>query len=175
MVSHRSGETEDTFIADLVVGLCTGQVKLNPSQSNHCVHFQQLPWSWNKNIFPSLVRSVVSVLPLRNSSTRMEISAISYSTLCRWRLWWHFPLLSLISVLHAHSVSYRGMLSFINMMHNSLPQVKVNCSFPDSNATACQIRRLVFLLLNSKGENWGLSHVFFSFMCHLNQIKTYTM
>ena len=24
MVSHRSGETEDTFIADLVVGLCTG-------------------------------------------------------------------------------------------------------------------------------------------------------
>jgi len=24
MVSHRSGETEDNFIADLVVGLCTG-------------------------------------------------------------------------------------------------------------------------------------------------------
>jgi enolase len=29
MVSHRSGETEDTFIADLVVGLGTGQVCLN--------------------------------------------------------------------------------------------------------------------------------------------------
>ena len=27
MVSHRSGETEDTFIADLVVGLCTGEVR----------------------------------------------------------------------------------------------------------------------------------------------------
>merc|ERR1712168_76206 len=27
MVSHRSGETEDTFIADLVVGLCAGQIK----------------------------------------------------------------------------------------------------------------------------------------------------
>nr|CAH7721412.1 unnamed protein product [Callosobruchus chinensis] len=27
MVSHRSGETEDTFIADLVVGLGTGQIK----------------------------------------------------------------------------------------------------------------------------------------------------
>ncbi|NXD60215.1 ENOB enolase, partial [Corvus moneduloides] len=26
MVSHRSGETEDTFISDLVVGLCAGQV-----------------------------------------------------------------------------------------------------------------------------------------------------
>jgi enolase len=28
MVSHRSGETEDTFIADLVVGLGTGQVRI---------------------------------------------------------------------------------------------------------------------------------------------------
>lgn len=28
MVSHRSGETEDTFIADLVVGLSTGQVRI---------------------------------------------------------------------------------------------------------------------------------------------------
>ena len=27
MVSHRSGETEDTFIAELVVGLVTGQIK----------------------------------------------------------------------------------------------------------------------------------------------------
>jgi enolase len=25
-VSHRSGETEDTFIADLIVGIGTGQV-----------------------------------------------------------------------------------------------------------------------------------------------------
>ena len=30
MVSHRSGETEDTFIADLVVGLGTGQVRARP-------------------------------------------------------------------------------------------------------------------------------------------------
>jgi len=30
MVSHRSGETEDTTIADLVVGLCTGQVGHKP-------------------------------------------------------------------------------------------------------------------------------------------------
>ncbi|MBT5924481.1 phosphopyruvate hydratase, partial [Candidatus Woesearchaeota archaeon] len=27
MVSHRSGETEDTFIADLAVGLGCGQIK----------------------------------------------------------------------------------------------------------------------------------------------------
>ena len=30
MVSHRSGETEDAFIADLVVGLSTGQVRTIP-------------------------------------------------------------------------------------------------------------------------------------------------
>ncbi len=27
MTSHRSGETEDTFIADLCVGLDTGEIK----------------------------------------------------------------------------------------------------------------------------------------------------
>ena len=27
MASHRSGETEDSFIADLAVGLATGQIK----------------------------------------------------------------------------------------------------------------------------------------------------
>ena len=27
MTSHRSGETEDAFIADLAVGLGTGQIK----------------------------------------------------------------------------------------------------------------------------------------------------
>ena len=27
MTSHRSGETEDDYIADLAVGLCTGEIK----------------------------------------------------------------------------------------------------------------------------------------------------
>ncbi|KAM7326019.1 hypothetical protein ACRRTK_014497 [Alexandromys fortis] len=30
MVSHRFGKTEDTFVADLVVGLCTRQIKRCP-------------------------------------------------------------------------------------------------------------------------------------------------
>lgn len=39
MVSHRSGETEDTFIADLVVGLCTGQVNSdNESMKHKCTN-----------------------------------------------------------------------------------------------------------------------------------------
>ena len=29
MVSHRSGETEDNFIADLAVGLASGQVRVH--------------------------------------------------------------------------------------------------------------------------------------------------
>lgn len=29
MTSHRSGETEDNYIADLAVGLCTGQIKVS--------------------------------------------------------------------------------------------------------------------------------------------------
>jgi enolase len=43
MVSHRSGETEDTFIADLVVGLATGQIKTGaPCRSERCAKYNQL-------------------------------------------------------------------------------------------------------------------------------------
>jgi len=43
MVSHRSGETEDTFIADLVVGLETGQIKTGaPCRSERVAKYNQL-------------------------------------------------------------------------------------------------------------------------------------
>uniref|UniRef100_A0A8D0HGM6 phosphopyruvate hydratase n=1 Tax=Sphenodon punctatus TaxID=8508 RepID=A0A8D0HGM6_SPHPU len=42
MVSHRSGETEDTFIADLVVGLCTGQIKTGAPRSERLAKYNQL-------------------------------------------------------------------------------------------------------------------------------------
>jgi len=43
MVSHRSGETEDTFIADLVVGLKTGEIKTGaPCRSERLAKYNQL-------------------------------------------------------------------------------------------------------------------------------------
>jgi enolase len=43
MVSHRSGETEDTFIADLVVGLKSGQIKTGaPCRSERNAKYNQL-------------------------------------------------------------------------------------------------------------------------------------
>ncbi|KAI3634552.1 hypothetical protein MIR68_007463 [Amoeboaphelidium protococcarum] len=43
MVSHRSGETEDTFIADLVVGLGVGQIKTGaPCRSERLAKYNQL-------------------------------------------------------------------------------------------------------------------------------------
>lgn len=43
MVSHRSGETEDTFIADLVVGLGVGQIKTGaPCRSERVAKMNQL-------------------------------------------------------------------------------------------------------------------------------------
>jgi enolase len=59
MVSHRSGETEDTFIADLVVGLGTGQIKTGaPCRSERLAKYNQLLrieedlggtlWEWEK-------------------------------------------------------------------------------------------------------------------------------
>merc|ERR1711957_324058 len=43
MTSHRSGETEDTTIADLAVGLCTGQIKTGaPCRSDRNAKYNQL-------------------------------------------------------------------------------------------------------------------------------------
>lgn len=43
MVSHRSGESEDDFIADLVVGLNAGQIKSGaPCRSERTAKYNQL-------------------------------------------------------------------------------------------------------------------------------------
>lgn len=43
VVSHRSGETSDSFIADLSVGLCTGQIKTGaPCRSDRNAKYNQL-------------------------------------------------------------------------------------------------------------------------------------
>lgn len=43
MVSHRSGETADTFIADLVVGLGAGQIKSGaPCRSERVAKYNRL-------------------------------------------------------------------------------------------------------------------------------------
>ncbi len=42
-MSHRSGETEDSFIADLVVGLGTGEIKTGaPCRSERLAKYNQL-------------------------------------------------------------------------------------------------------------------------------------
>lgn len=43
MTSHRSGETEDHYIADLAVGLCSGQIKTGaPCRSERLAKYNQL-------------------------------------------------------------------------------------------------------------------------------------
>ena len=43
MTSHRSGETEDAYIADLAVGLCTGQIKTGaPCRGERTAKYNQL-------------------------------------------------------------------------------------------------------------------------------------
>ena len=43
MVSHRSGETEDSTIADLVVGIAAGQIKTGaPCRSERLAKYNQL-------------------------------------------------------------------------------------------------------------------------------------
>jgi len=43
VISHRSGETEDTFIADLAVGSGVGQIKTgSPSRTDRVAKYNQL-------------------------------------------------------------------------------------------------------------------------------------
>ena len=43
MVSHRSGETEDNFIGDLVCGLGTGEIKSGaPCRSDRLAKYNQI-------------------------------------------------------------------------------------------------------------------------------------
>ena len=53
MVSHRSGETEDTFIADLVVGIRAGEIKTGAP----CRRFvpSSLWWLMEVNVLPSII------------------------------------------------------------------------------------------------------------------------
>ena len=45
IISHRSGETEDTTIADLCVGLGTGQIKTGaPCRSDRVAKYNRLLW-----------------------------------------------------------------------------------------------------------------------------------
>lgn len=45
IISHRSGETEDTMIADLAVGLAIGQIKTGPTrQSDRVAKYNRLLW-----------------------------------------------------------------------------------------------------------------------------------
>jgi len=45
MVSHRSGESEDVFIADLAVGMGCGQIKAGPArQQDRVAKYNRLLW-----------------------------------------------------------------------------------------------------------------------------------
>ena len=68
VVSHRSGDTEDTFIADLAVGLNCGQIKTGaPARSERVAKYNRL-----LRIHEELGREARYNNPLNNSGVRLE-------------------------------------------------------------------------------------------------------
>ena len=50
IISHRSGETEDTTISDLAVGLGVGQIKTGaPCRSDRVAKYNRLLWIEEEN------------------------------------------------------------------------------------------------------------------------------
>ena len=89
MASHRSGETEDSFIADLAVGLATGQIKTGaPCRSERLAKYNQV------NTYMLMIILVV-------------VSCLCPSLLFKW--WMKFELCS-FSELKKRSVKMQYML-----------------------------------------------------------------
>jgi enolase len=62
MVSHRSGETEDVTIADIVVGIRAGQIKTGaPARSERLAKLNQVS-SLNPISFETLAKYVMQIL-----------------------------------------------------------------------------------------------------------------
>ena len=66
IISHRSGETEETFIADLAVGLATGQVKAGaPCRGERLAKYNQVgPFLINKKIILTWLISTIKMLTM---------------------------------------------------------------------------------------------------------------
>ena len=73
-VSHRSGETEDAFIADLVVGIGAGHIKSGaPCRSERLAKYNQV--SRHQSLVPSLSSSLTPLSPLQ--LLRIEEKAVT--------------------------------------------------------------------------------------------------
>ncbi|XP_029700743.1 gamma-enolase-like isoform X3 [Takifugu rubripes] len=83
IVSHRSGETEDTIIADLVVGLCTGQIKTGaPCRSERLAKYNQLIRSKIIiiGVYYQVFISIQHILVSMVSSEQSQLSILRFSS-----------------------------------------------------------------------------------------------
>jgi enolase len=61
IISHRSGETEDSTIADLCVGLGTGQIKTGaPCRSDRVAKYNRLLWIEAEQSDLTFAKNVIS-------------------------------------------------------------------------------------------------------------------
>jgi enolase len=61
VISHRSGETEDSIIADICVGLGTGQIKTGaPCRSDRVAKYNRLLWIEAQNRDLTFAQNVFS-------------------------------------------------------------------------------------------------------------------
>ncbi|GME84574.1 unnamed protein product [Ambrosiozyma monospora] len=80
MVSHRSGETEDTTIADLVVGLRAGQIKTGaPARSERLAKLNQIlrieEELGDKAVYAVLKRTITDTIYKYQKSTHCNLSS----------------------------------------------------------------------------------------------------
>ena len=90
MTSHRSGETEDNYIADLAVGLCTGQIKTGMSccvtdviLSFHTISFLNMLSNAPLNNITSSHNTSSHTIPSRYTSYHSHRCTLPIRTTCQ--------------------------------------------------------------------------------------------
>lgn len=79
MTSHRSGETEDNYIADIAVGLCTGQIKTGaPCRSERLAKYNQARYDAGVSILAQ------SGLDAAASNYNLALAEWAFASFGRW-------------------------------------------------------------------------------------------
>lgn len=87
MTSHRSGETEDNYIADIAVGLCTGQIKTGaPCRSERLAKYNQasrrrlVAILLSKHVYKCMLFVFLNIFPIYSKYVNYVIHQISSFT-----------------------------------------------------------------------------------------------
>ena len=170
MVSHRSGETEDAFIADLVVGLSTGQVNNNFCFFYSCKRGQLLSAHVGISFTRLAYYYLKSRFELRDGSLRIESVMWIIEALFQWHDYYFSfyrskrELLAVLSVLPNTIKSSALKRNWVRPLNSPARTSATLCKDRVTWWSRQEIRKIKKTLVVFGGSIPTFYDVFFSFL-----------